>query len=534
MSAILITLDTTNPGALDFYGKDRGLTPHLAGLAAESVVFDEARTVAPLTLPAHTSMLTGLTPPRHTVRDNSLSRVPDEAQTLAELAQAEGYATAAILSAAVLAAPYGLDQGFDHYDVPSGAASTAAAHMVERQGPQTTRAAQDWLSARDPDRPFFLWVHYFDPHAPYVAPRDFVERAGGKEYLGEVALLDQTVGDLLGYLRAEGLMDETAIVLAGDHGESLGRHGEPTHSLLCYDAVMRVPLLVRPPGGAQPARRDASLASVVDVAPTFQALLGLGEPSFGQDGRDLLAGDPPPNHSVYFESWTGFLSFGFSPLVGVVQGKWKYLHSSAPELYDLDLDPTETAAAAIGSADRERLQGLLQARLGAPALTASQVEGGADVLSGVLALGYAGGAGPEGPLPDALEASELPAPQRSTDQVNATYQAILLGQAGERSKAIEALGGLVELNRGNVFAATTLGGFLMEERRFQEARTILGGLLDGGHERPQLRAYCGQACEELGLLNEALQHFERQLELLPTDPVAAEHVSRVKKRMEQE
>lgn len=532
-SAILITLDTTNPGALDCYGRDRGLTPNLAALASESVVFTQARTVAPLTLPAHTSMLTGLTPPRHSVRDNSLSRLPDGAETVAELAKAQGYATAAILSAAVLAAPYGLDQGFDLYDAPGGSASTAGAHMVERQGPQTTRVAQDWLAARDPERPFFLWVHYFDPHAPYDPPTEFLERAGEKAYLGEVAFLDQTVGDLLGTLRAEGLLDEVAVLVVGDHGEALGRHGEPTHSLLCYDETMRVPLLVRPPGGLAQSRTDGSLASVVDVAPTLQALMGLGEPAVTQDGRDLLRPAPGPSHSVYFESWTGYLSFGFSPLVGVVQGQWKYIHTSQPELFDLEADPREAGGeAGPGSGEVvQRLEGLLRARLGAPALSPAQVEGGSRMLDDVMALGYAGTGGPEGPLPDPLEPSALPAPQRSTDQMNATYSAILLAQAGARGQAIEQLSGLVEANRGNAFAATILGGFLLEEQRFEEARGLLEGLIDAGHERPLLRGRAGQACEALGLQEEALVHYTAELELLPKDPVAAENVKRVTARL---
>lgn len=532
-SAILITLDTTNAGALDCYGRDRGLTPNLATFAADSIVFDEARTVAPLTLPAHASMLTGLTPARHTVRDNSLSRVPEDAETVAELAKNRGYATAAFVSAAVLSAPYGLDQGFDVYEGPAGSASTVGAHMVERIGSQTTRAAQDWLAARDSKQPFFLWVHYFDPHAPYDPPADFLESAGGKPYLGEVAFMDQAVGDLLGSIRADGLLDDVAVVIAGDHGEALGRHGEPTHSLLCYDEVMRIPLLVRPPGGVQTQRRDGRLSSVVDVAPTLQALMGLAEPAMGQDGRDLLGSPPGADHSVYFESWTGYLSFGFSPLVGAVQGNWKYIHTSDPELFNLEENPREEGAQvqALPNDRAEHFQKILRARLRAPALQASQIEGGAANLSDVMALGYAGSGIPDGPLPDPLEPTDLPAPQRSVNQMNATYAAILLAQAGERDQAIEQLSELVSGNQGNVYAATMLGGFLLEEQRFTDAKRILEGLVAGGHERPLLRHHAGRSCEALGLFQEALDHYRKELEMLPNDPAAAEHVARMQRQL---
>ncbi|RKY18760.1 MAG: hypothetical protein DRQ55_12525, partial [Planctomycetota bacterium] len=209
MSGLLITLDTTNPGALGCYGGAQGLSPALDALARESVVYDYAHSVAPLTLPAHASMLTGLYPLRHGVRDNGHTPLPAAAATLAEFAAEAGLQTAAFVAAAVMDAPYGLDQGFDVYRTPRAGSAQVGGSPGSRPGAEISADAVRWLRERDTSRPFFLWVHYFEPHAPYEPAPRFLDRVAGDAYLGEVAAMDDAVGALLSVLRGEGLLDQT-------------------------------------------------------------------------------------------------------------------------------------------------------------------------------------------------------------------------------------------------------------------------------------------------------------------------------------
>jgi hypothetical protein len=240
-------------------------------LANESVLFEQAYTVAPLTLPAHASMLTGLYPLRHGVRDNVWWPLSPAADLLAERARAQGFQTAAFISSLALDKSFGLDRGFEIYDQPPRQAHQSHSHFAERPAPAVVRAAQESLGARDRSRPFFLWVHFFDPHAPYEAPEGYGGTAS-HPYLREVAFMDAALGALVEGLRADGILDESLLVVAGDHGEALGEHGELTHGAFCYASVLRVPLIVRLPGGRRAGERSRALASVVDVFPTSSPL----------------------------------------------------------------------------------------------------------------------------------------------------------------------------------------------------------------------------------------------------------------------
>lgn len=249
-SVLLITLDTTRADALGAYGRLPSVTPHLDRLAAEGVVYEHAYTVAPLTLPAHASMLTGLYPPRHGVRDNGVAGLAQSAVTLAERARAAGFQTAAFLGAVVLDQGFGLEQGFERYDTPArsfyGGPSMGYA---ERPAAEVAGLVASWLAERDKDRPFLLWAHLWDAHAPYEPPEALRQRAGGDAYLGEVAACDVAVGRLCAALAAEGLEDSTLIVVVGDHGESFSEHDEISHGPYVWNTTLQVPLLLRLPDG---------------------------------------------------------------------------------------------------------------------------------------------------------------------------------------------------------------------------------------------------------------------------------------------
>ncbi len=452
-SAVLITLDTTRWDVVGAMGGRQGSTPHLDALAAEGVTFLQAHTVAPLTLPAHSSMLTGLYPLRHTVRDNN-AKLPDSAETLAERARAHGLATAAFVASAALDRVTGVAQGFDVFDQPATPELQTQHDFAERPATAVTEAALRWLRGRDRGRPFLLWVHYFDPHAPYEPPPAHSQAA--HPYLGEVASMDQEIGRLLHALRDDPAWGSTLVLAVADHGEALGDHGEPTHSAYCYESVLRVPLLLRRPGAAGAGERSAELATVADVHPTLVEHLGLGEPG-DVDGLSLLR-PLPAERGVYFECYYGYLYYGWSPLAGWLDPRGKYLHSTRPELYDLRADPAEARSL---EALLPRVAGDYQRALAAAAARptlAPDEHAGLDQehLTRLQAIGYAAG-GRAAAVPGPLDPSGLPAPRDRRDELARFLECQGMTGAGMLEPAIAGFARIVRENPLHVYALYELG-----------------------------------------------------------------------------
>ena len=287
--------------------------------------------------------MTGLLPPRHGVRLNGVQRLGKDTPTLGRVLQSAGYRTGAFIGAYVLDSRFGLDQGFDTYEdeIPKGEAATGSLD-ADRRGDLVAARAIAWLrSLPDDGRPFFLWMHLYDPHAPYTPPAEWLARANGRAYDGEVAFADAQVGALLDALQATGRRERTLTIVAGDHGESLGEHGEAGHGMLVYEAALRVPLVLAATG--LPAATRDEPVSLVDIFPTVLGLLGLGVPP-ASDGRDLLAaGGGTASSEVYAETKYPEAA-GCSPLRALVDRRWKYIGGPArPELYDLARDPEESA-----------------------------------------------------------------------------------------------------------------------------------------------------------------------------------------------
>jgi len=342
-SILLVTMDTTRADHLEPYGGPAGSTPNLVAFAKDGVVFDHAYSVAPITLVAHSSIHTGLYPPQHGVRNNGIHRLRPEVETLAERLHEAGLRTAAFVSAAVLDHRYGLDQGFEVYDDDLSTGRERHPRMVpDRPAEATVSAASAWLAELGDDERFFLWVHFYDPHAPYSPPPPYRDRYRNDLYQGEIAYLDSWIGKLLGQPRLRG--SDVVTVIVGDHGESLGEHGEQTHALLAYDSTLHVPLMMRWRGGPHGVREEPAV-SQVDVVPTILDLLGLrpdkGEPLAGRSLLPELAGRPVRPRGLYSETYLPFYTYGWAKLRVWRQGPAKYIEAPTPELYDLDRDPRE-------------------------------------------------------------------------------------------------------------------------------------------------------------------------------------------------
>ncbi len=341
-SVLLITVDTTRPDHLEPYGAADVATPVLARLAGDGIVFDSAYAVAPITLVAHTSILTGLYPPQHGVRNNGTHYVPEEITTLAERLAERGYRTGAFVSAAVLERRYGLPQGFEHYDDDLSAGRERHPRMVpDRPAEATVDSVTAWLDGLDDDERYFAWVHFYDPHASYSPPPPYRDRYRGRLYAGEIAYMDAQIGRLFQHPRVARERD-LAIAVLGDHGESLGEHGEQTHAILAYDSTLRVPWILKVSGGPA-SLRVREPVSQVDLVPTLLDLLDLRRDSElpGRSLIELLERGPRGPAKLYSETYLPHYTYGWAKLKVLRRGSWKYIAAPTPELYDLGRDPRE-------------------------------------------------------------------------------------------------------------------------------------------------------------------------------------------------
>lgn len=507
-NVLVLTLDTTRADYIGCYGSPDANTPNLDAFARDrAVLFEEAITVAPLTLPAHTSILTGTYPVFHGVHDNDGFYVADDITTIAEILAAAGYTTGAVVGAFPVDSQFNLDQGFATYDdnyqsdwTPGEVEARTASSFgfVERRADQVNRAATRWFEDHL-EEPFLLWIHYFDPHQPYDPPTPYNSMYANR-YQGEIAFVDECFGTLVADLDRRGLTDRTIIVVVGDHAEALEEHGEPTHGTYLYDATMRVPLLIAAP---QPwvARGQTVTAqvSVVDIVPTLLDLLGLQVPAEVQ-GRSLAGAlrDPDSLESgpILLESHFGLYHFGWAPLRALRTGSWKYILAPLPELYDLEKDPGE-------------LDNLIGSRPEVAARLASQLDGLAsdltwpdpgrsaaisidsDVRQRLEALGYVSGGGP------ALRAQAFPT-------------------LDELARLPNPIDGALALHYINVTSE------LIRNRRYDLAVSVSRRGLAVDPENHRLQYTLAFALFGNGQLKEALVELERVVRTNPSD--AAPHV----------
>jgi arylsulfatase A-like enzyme/Flp pilus assembly protein TadD len=353
-NVLLVTFDTTRADHLGPYGHPDARTPTIDRLAAEGILFERAQTAVPITCPSHSTIMTGTYPLYHGVRDNSHYVLPQERTTLAEILRQAGYSTGAAVGAFPLLARYGLDQGFDFYDDRVAQpyedfrgqriASTRKLFFDERPAGLVNESLLPWLR-RNLDRPFFAWLHYFDPHQPLQPPPPYDQIFAGNPYLGEIAYADESLGRVIAELEAAGVAERTVIVFTADHGEGRGEHDEATHALLNYETTLRVPLIIKIPG-RRGGLRISQRVGTVDIVPTILELLDLEAPAEVQ-GRSLLAlltgGEPDPaaGRLYYAETLAPRLMHGWGELRTIYQGPRKYIHGPRTELYDVVADPGE-------------------------------------------------------------------------------------------------------------------------------------------------------------------------------------------------
>lgn len=336
LNVLIITIDTLRPDRLGCYASPYLKTPNIDRLAEKGVLFSRAFAHTPTTLASHTNILLGTTPLYHGVRANANFVVPKELPTLAGHLKSFGYATGAIVGGYPLDSRFGLTGGFDTYDDDFAGPEQKSSSLLERKAEAVVSKALGWLEARS--SPWFLWIHCYDPHDPYEPPAPFRARYEKQPYDGEVAYVDSALAALFSYLEENGLFDKTLVVLTGDHGESLGQHGEITHGYLAYNTTLWVPLIIASPGLA-PGRVDQQV-SHIDIFPTVCDMIGVALPAFlqGASLRPGMEGRPSPQRPIYFESMDPYYRLDCAPLEGFIEGREKFIESPLPEIYSLETD----------------------------------------------------------------------------------------------------------------------------------------------------------------------------------------------------
>jgi arylsulfatase A-like enzyme/thioredoxin-like negative regulator of GroEL len=485
-NVLVVTIDTLRADRVGAFGGARP-TPTLDRLAAGGLRFTRAYAHAPMTLPSHASILTGLIPPRHGVHVNG-SELDTSVPTLAELLGRSGYRTGAFVGSFVLDARFGLSRGFGVYDDRVGTEHGPVTFgFVERSADRVLRAAADWLLRPDTHGgpPWFAWVHLFDPHTPYRAPRTIVDSA----YDNEVAFVDAELGSFFEQLGKAGLLTRTLIVALSDHGEGLGDHGEETHGLFAYESTIRVPLIISAPG-LEPAT-ITRLAAQADLLPTIADLLGI-EPYAGLDGRSLLPairGEAGGQETIYFEALDAHLTRNWAPLTGIVSADWKYIDLPIPELFDLSRDPGEQANRAAEERQRttdlaRRLESLKRA--GAPSAVR---ELDPDATARLRSLGYTASAAPT----RKARFTEADDPKRLVDVDRRFQTALHLVGDGRHAEAAGLLREAIDRRPDFTAAYLALASVHIESGHAPEAVDLLRAAGGRGLTDPKLRERLGAA-----------------------------------------
>ena len=490
-NVVLITLDTTRADHIACYGYADVKTPHLDSLAYRGVLFEQAATTSPLTLPAHCSILTGMYPTYHGVRINGNTALNEEQTTVAEVLAARGYHCGAFIGAFVLDGRWGLKQGFQEYDDQFDLKKYKHLDLgaVQRPGNEVMDAALDWLEEKK-DSPFFAWIHLYDPHTPYEPPEPYLSEYGPRGlvglYDGEIAFMDQQIGRCLRWLERSGLDKSTVLVIVGDHGEGLGSHGEGTHGYYVYDYAIHVPLIIATPFESLQGVRVPSQTRVVDVFPTLLGILGTAFPS-ETHGRSLLPlmfrPEKREESYAYAESMSPNLQFGWSPLLSLRTTQYKYIDAPRAELYDLSRDTEEQTNLSGQNPDVVREMKASLDRLveetgrDAPAPQAANLD--RETMERLSALGYIG-------APVAAKKAA--------------------GEAGALADPKDKL---------EVFRAVTSAGEMVLEQKYAEAAELLESALQEEPMIPQALLVLSTCYVELGRAEEAKARLEL---LLKEDP----------------
>jgi arylsulfatase A-like enzyme/Tfp pilus assembly protein PilF len=524
-SVVFITIDTLRADHLGCYGDKQIRTPNIDALAADSTRFDRAYTAVPVTLPSHTVIFTGTYPMLSGVHDFAANRLSPTQPTLASVLKENGYTTGAVIGSAVLDSRFGLNHGFDfyydHFDFNRLQESNL--DEMERPGNVVADVTLDWL-AQNYQKKFFLWMHLYDPHYPYRPPAPYSQQYKDRLYDGEIAFADAQVGRLIQFLKKKGLYHNSLVILTGDHGESLGEHGEKTHGFFIYNATLHVPLIIHLPASTH-ARTVPSLVNLADLMPTVLQAVNIPSPEQVQ-GRSLLPLISPKSEetprSLYAESFLPRLHFNWSELRGVETDKYHFIDAPKPELYDLSKDSGEThnlfvEKKAVAEELRSRLASLVRQYTTGEELAQKT---GLDpaLMERLKSLGYAafsGGANSE------TSSHSLPDPKDRIQVYEMFSDAMADSQHGQYASSVEKLNVVMNTEPNSVPAHYLQGLNYYRIHEYPKSVAELERVVQLSPDYSLAVFQLGLAYGSNGDLDKSISVLQRALELDPTNFEAA-------------
>ena len=529
-NVIVFTLDTTRADHLGVYGYPDIQTPTIDSLAKTGVFFRRAIAPAPITLPSHSSIMTGFYPPSHGVRDNGTFALAPEATTLAEVLRGDGYATGAFVGAAVLEGRYGLAQGFDVYDEDFSQGRRRPLFMyAERPCGQVVSAALKWMEQKK-SSPFFAWLHFYDPHAGYSPPEPWATQYDKQPYDGEIAYSDHCIGTVMDALRTWGVDNNTVVVITADHGESLGEHGEKTHGLFIYDATVHIPLIFHGPGHVPAGRAVDAVVSSVDIFPTLLSLLGksLSGPVDGKSLLQLMHGrKEKEGRTAYSEALLPKYHYGWAELKGITTQTWKLIDAPKSELYDLVRDPRELTNVYDREEHRRRnLQKTLTSIAERDGTSESRLTLDPETAERLRGLGYVW------MPPDGEEQGDEQPPDPK--DMLFTHEHVQQGREFLRQdrfdEAIGAFQKVVQANPKSISTYFDLATSYLEKRDLDNARQTLAAVLALDPQSARAYSMVGAVENMAGNQDEAFKQWQRAIEINPRHVDAHVHTAALHER----
>jgi arylsulfatase A-like enzyme/Tfp pilus assembly protein PilF len=527
LNVVIITIDTLRADHLGCYGYKQIHTPNIDALASESARFEHAYTPVPVTLPAHTVIFTGTYPMLSGMHDFSGNKLNPSQPTLAFVLKQQGYATGAVIGSAVLDSRFGLNQGFDfyydHFDFNRLQESNL--EEMERPGNVVADVALDWLGKNRQNK-FFFWMHLYDPHYPYRPPAPYSEQYKDRLYDGEIAFADVQVGRLISFLKANNIYRNTLIVLTGDHGESLGEHGEKTHGFFIYNATLHVPVIIHLPGSTS-TKTVPELVSLADLMPTVLRVLKVDVPSEvqGHSLLPLMALSKTELRNLYAETFLPRLHFNWSELRAVETEKYQFIDAPKPELYDLAKDPGETQNLfADKKAVAEELRNRLTTLIGQYSAGQELAEKtGLDpaLMERLKSLGYAGFSGGGNA---AITNRSSPDPKDRIQMYEVISDAIAESQRGEYRSSVEKLATTLKTEPNSVPVHYLLGLNYYRLREFPKAVEEFQRVLQLSPDYSIAVFQLGLTYARIGDFNQAIQTLKHALELDRTNFSAASNL----------
>lgn len=520
-NVLLITVDTVRADHVGCYGHKNIQTPTIDALAADGIRYAHAIAQVPLTWPSHTVIMTGTYPFQNGVQDFTGQPLDAKFQTLAQLLKRNGYATGAVISSFVLDRTWGLARGFDFYDDAFSAKEfeTRDLGLVERRAEESVGHALKWLKRVNAAKPFFLWLHLYDPHSPYDPPPPFAEQYKSHPYDGEIAYADAQLGRLISWLKATGRYQKTLIIFVSDHGESLGEHGEREHGFFLYDATTRVPMIVKLPGSANHGTVVSPAVETVDIAPTILHQLGIHDSisrQFQGEALPLRAGEDDSERAAYSETFYPFSSFGWSPLHSLQSEHYEYIEAPKPELYDLQADPGETHniavnRTAVATVMKEALASRLAKKTTASS-SATSAQLSPDAIEKLRALGYMAF---KSPVSTAALNSGLSDPKDKIAEFNAILEAADDFQAAKFQEGAALLKSVEEKDPEMYLIPFMVGEAETRQEQWAEAKTELERSLKLNPSFDQAMTALARADHGLGQDDEARKWLNQAVSANP-------------------